>query len=112
VIARYWRGRVRSRDVEAYTAYVRRTGIAAHRATPGNIASTMLVKLEDDEAEVVVISVWDSLDAVRRFAGDSVERAVFYPEDQRYLIAADPVARHYDVPAFEVGPHHAGSVPG
>jgi len=112
MIARYWRGRVRSRDVEEYVEYVRRTGVAAHRSTPGNVGSMVLVHDEETEAEVVVVSLWVSLDAIRQFAGDEAERAVFYPEDERYLVAADPFARHYEVPAYALVPDPAGVTDG
>jgi len=106
MIARLWRGRIRTRDASAYADYVRRTGIAGHRATPGNTGSMMLVRLEGQEAEVLVLSFWDSLEVVTRFAGEDPEVAVFYPEDDRFLVDRDLHARHYDVPAIEmaVGP--------
>jgi hypothetical protein len=41
--------------------------------------------------------LWDSFDAVRRFAGDDIERAVYYPEDKEYLLSLEPNVEHYDV---------------
>jgi uncharacterized protein YaiE (UPF0345 family)/heme-degrading monooxygenase HmoA len=91
---------VRPGDADAYVDYVTRTGIARHRSTPGNVGSMMLVRADEDEAEVVVLSLWNSMDAIRQFAGGSAERAVFFPEDARYLIASDSTARHYEVRAY------------
>lgn len=48
---------------------------------------------------IVMFSLWDSMDAVRRFAGDDPEIAVFYPEDDRYLVDRDLTVRHYEVDA-------------
>ena len=45
----------------------------------------------------MIVSLWDSMDAVRRFAGESPERAVFYPEDERFLVARDEQVTHYEV---------------
>lgn len=102
MMARYWRGRIRSSDVDGYAHYVRRTGIAGHRATPGNLGSMMLVRPERGAAEVVVISLWKSAEAIRSFAGDDPEAAVFYPEDDRFLVDRDLRARHYQVAAIEL----------
>jgi heme-degrading monooxygenase HmoA len=50
-----------------------------------------------DEAEWVLVTLWDSWEAIRAFAGTDVERAVFYPEDERYLIRRDLTVMHYEV---------------
>jgi hypothetical protein len=44
-----------------------------------------------------MVSLWSSLDDVRAFAGDDVEQAVFYPEDDGFLIDRDLRVRHYEV---------------
>ncbi len=44
---------------------------------------------------MLTISFWDSLNSIRDFAGEEVERAVFYPEDERFLIERDLVAHHW-----------------
>lgn len=110
MIARMWRGGTRAEDAEAYAGYVARTGIAAYAATPGNRGSWLLCRIEGDLAEFLTLSLWDSLDAVRAFAGEDVERAVFYPEDDHWLIERDPLARHYLVAAASAhADHPAGS---
>jgi heme-degrading monooxygenase HmoA len=44
-----------------------------------------------------MVSFWESEAAVRAFAGPDIERAVFYPEDDRYLIDRDERVTHYEV---------------
>jgi heme-degrading monooxygenase HmoA len=97
MVARIWRGAVRSADADEYAAYMRRTGLAAYRATPGNRGAWMLRRDVDDRTEFVMFTLWDSLDAVKAFAGDDYEQAVFYPEDDRFLIERDLVSSHYTV---------------
>jgi heme-degrading monooxygenase HmoA len=99
MIARTWRGVVRAADAEAYADYIRRTGIAEYAATPGNRGAYLLYRIDGDRAEVVTLSFWDSLVAVQGFAGTDIDRAVFYPEDDRYLIERDLTASHYVVAA-------------
>ncbi len=97
MIARTWRGAVRAADAEAYAAYIEATGLAAYAATPGNLGAWLMYRVEGDRAEVQTFSLWESMDAIRAFAGDDVARAVFYPEDDRYLVDRDLVAHHWVV---------------
>ena len=97
MIARIWSGKVRREDGDAYVAYIQETGIAEYKATTGNQGAWLLRRDDGDLAEIITFSLWDSLDAVRGFAGDDVEKAVFYPEDDRYLVERDLTVRHYEV---------------
>jgi heme-degrading monooxygenase HmoA len=97
VIARIWRGAVRAADAASYRSYLEETGLREYRRTPGNRGAWLLQRVENDRCEIVTISLWDSLDSVRGFAGDDPERAVFYPEDDRFLLDRDTRVSHYDV---------------
>jgi heme-degrading monooxygenase HmoA len=98
MIARIWRGWVRTEDRAAYVDYIERTGMAEYRGTPGNQGAWMLARdLGDDRTEIVTLSFWGSRNAIRGFAGDDIERAVFYPEDDRYLVDRETTVTHYDV---------------
>jgi heme-degrading monooxygenase HmoA len=100
VIARIWRGSVRTEDRDAYVAYIEGTGMAEYRQTPGNRGASMLTRdLDDGRTEVVTLSFWESRDAIRGFAGDDIARAVFYPEDDRYLVDRETTVTHYEVHA-------------
>jgi heme-degrading monooxygenase HmoA len=97
VIARTWRGWTRSEDAEEYVAYLEQTGMRAYRATPGNRGAWILRNDDGDRTEFVTLTFWESLDAVRRFAGDDVRCAVFYPEDDRFLVAREETVTHWRV---------------
>ena len=99
MIARIWRGTTRRQDAEAYLAYLERTGVAEYRATPGNSGAWVLWREAGDLAEFVTLSFWDSEEAIRRFAGDDMSRAVFYPEDDRFLVRREATVEHYRVAA-------------
>ncbi|MFD2093064.1 hypothetical protein [Blastococcus deserti] len=102
MIARMWRGWVRTQDRAAYVDYIERTGMAEYRRTPGNQGAWMLARdVGDGRTEIVTLSLWASRDAVRGFAGDDIDRAVFYPEDERYLVDRETTVVHYDVVAGE-----------
>ncbi|MCP3143606.1 hypothetical protein [Pyxidicoccus xibeiensis] len=102
MLARTWRGVTKAADAEAYQAYLERTGLTQYRATPGNLGAYCLRRVTGERAEFLLVTLWESMDAVRRFAGESPERAVFYPEDDRYLIDRDLHVTHYEVPFASV----------
>jgi len=97
MIARTWRGATRLEDAEEYAEYIRGTGLKEYRETPGNRGAWLLWRPAGDRAEVLTFSLWESEDAVRAFAGDDIERAVFYPEDDRFLVERDLTAAHFRV---------------
>ncbi|WP_369133555.1 antibiotic biosynthesis monooxygenase [Modestobacter sp. I12A-02662] len=98
MIARIWRGWVRAADRDAYVDYIEATGMAEYRRTPGNQGAWMLTRdLDDGRTEIVTFSLWESFEAIRAFAGDHVEQAVFYPEDERYLVDRETTVSHFDV---------------
>lgn len=97
LIARYWHGAVPAAKGEAYALYLRRTGVQECRATPGNRGVEVLRRTVGGETHFVFISYWDSMDAIRTFAGDDVERAHYYPEDRDYLVELEPTVAHYEV---------------
>jgi heme-degrading monooxygenase HmoA len=98
VIARLWRGWVATAKSDEYADYIGRTGLAEYRETPGNLGAQMWTRdLGDGRTEVLTLSWWESADHVRGFAGDDIDQAVFYPEDDRYLIDRETTVRHYRV---------------
>ena len=98
MIARMWRGWVRTEDRDAYVSYVEETGLAEYRRTPGNRGAHMLTRdLGDGRTEIVTLSFWNSLDVISGFAGENISRAVFYPEDDRYLVDRETTVTHFEV---------------
>jgi heme-degrading monooxygenase HmoA len=108
MIARIWRGHTRAEDAESYTKFLERTGLADYRATPGNLGAGILRRVTPragnaGTAEFLVLSFWEDVDAIRRFAGPDVEKAHYYPDDEHYLLGKEPRVTHYEL-AARVGP--------
>jgi heme-degrading monooxygenase HmoA len=97
MIARTWRGWTRREDSDAYVAYLLRTGIREYRATPGNRAAYILRREDGERIEFVTLTFWDSIETVKGFAGEDVDRAVFYPEDDRFLVERETTVRHFEL---------------
>lgn len=97
MIARIWRGHTRREDAESYTKFIERTGLADYRATPGNLGAAILRKTGATTSEFLVLSFWEDLDSIRKFAGPDVEKAHYYPEDEHYLLGKEPRVTHYEL---------------
>jgi heme-degrading monooxygenase HmoA len=74
---------------------MRKTGIAGYATTPGNRGVWMLRRDIGDRTDFLMFTLWDSLDAVKAFAGTDYETAVFYAEDERFLVERDATSAHY-----------------
>jgi hypothetical protein len=97
MVARMWRGWTSREDADAYERLLREVvypglqGIAKYRG--GYILRQEL----EHEVEFVTVNLFESLDAVKAFAGSDYELPVFEPEARRLLSRVEPLARHYDV---------------
>ena len=97
MIARIWRGITQADKADDYLAYLQETGLKDYAATPGNRGVTVLRRVQGEHCEFMLVSLWDSMDAVRAFAGENPDKSVYYPEDDRYLLDMEPLVRHYEV---------------
>ena len=97
MIARVWRGATRADDEDAYAQYLEETGMRAARALDGNRGTLVLHRRVGDRAEFETVLLFESLDHVCAFAGDEIERAVFFPEDDRFLVERELTVAHYEV---------------
>ena len=99
MVARHWRGWTSAEDVDRYVEYLNETGVRELRATAGNRGVQVWRRLDGERAEFVVVSFWESREAIRAFAGEAIEVARFYPDDERYLVDREETCTHYDVVA-------------
>ncbi len=96
MIARMWRGVTPAEKAEQYMDYLVKTGLKDYRATPGNQGVQVLQHTSDNKTEFLLISFWESFDAIRAFAGDDIEKAVYYPEDEAFLLELEPTVKHFE----------------
>ena len=101
MIARHWRGWTRSEDAGAYENLLKSKVIPGLKAIRGYRGGYILRHDAPGEAEFVVVNFFESLDAVREFAGPDYATPVFEPEAKRLLTRFDSVAKHYDVRNIE-----------
>jgi heme-degrading monooxygenase HmoA len=97
MIARIWRGITQESKSDEYLDYLMKTGLKDYRATEGNRGVYVLRRVGDGGAEFLLISLWESFDAIRKFAGPQIEKAVYYPKDKEFLLELEPHVVHYEV---------------
>jgi heme-degrading monooxygenase HmoA len=97
MIARTWHGRVPTEKADAYYAYLRRTGLADYADTPGNQGVFVLRRSEGAVTHFLLLTLWESFEAIEAFAGPEYELAQYYPEDDDYLLEREPLVTHYEV---------------
>ena len=97
MIARVWTGVTKGTESERYLDYLEKTGVKECRETQGNRGVYVLRRVVDGRAEFLFISLWESPEAIRAFAGPDIDKAVYFPEDREFLLEMDPKVRHFEV---------------
>lgn len=97
MIARHWTGETLESDADTYGRYLEETGVKDIRATEGNQGVWLMRRVREGKAEFMVLSLWDSLESIKAFAGHDYEKAVYYPEDKKFLLSLSPYVSHYEV---------------
>lgn len=96
-VARVWHGRTPVAKADEYYAYLTEAGIKKIKAVPGNLGVQVFRRTTGDVTEFTVISYWEALDAIRRFAGDDIEKTHHLPKDAEYLLELEPTVKHHEV---------------
>lgn len=99
MIARHWRGWTRIENAEAYEALLKNKVLPGLKEIAGYLGGYIFRKDGADEAEFVVVNFFESVEAVKRFAGPNYAIPVFEPEAKALLSRVEPVANHYEVKA-------------
>ena len=102
MIARHWRGWTKPSDADCYERLLKETVLPRLKRIPGYRGGYVLRHDGAEESEFVIINLFDSLDAVRAFAGENYAVAVFEPEAKRLLSRIETEAMHYEVRADTV----------
>jgi heme-degrading monooxygenase HmoA len=96
VIARIWHGGTTPEDADAYEALLRAEVLPNIDRIDG-YRGAYLLRTDGHEVEFVTVTLWETIDAIRAFAGDDYERAVVPPEARALLTRFDERSRHYEV---------------
>ncbi len=99
MIARIWHGWTKPADAKTYETMLRDEifpSIAA-RNIRGYRGAELFIHENDDEVEFVTLLRFDSMDAVREFAGKDESKPVIYPKVESLLVRMDESSLHYRI---------------
>jgi len=82
---------------DEYYAYLKEAGISKIEAIGGNLGAQVFRRTDGEATEFTVISCWESLEAIKKFAGDDIEKTHFLPKDPQYLLELEPKVKHFEV---------------
>jgi heme-degrading monooxygenase HmoA len=97
MIARMWHGWTNPQNADAYENLLRDEMFPGMRRIQGFEGAYLLRRAVGEEVEFVTVTMFTSLDAVRRFAGEEYETAVLHPQAAGLLSHYDPKSVHYEV---------------
>lgn len=97
MIVRIWKGWANPAQSEAYPAHFHRAVLPDLRATEGFLGAQLLRSDLPGQIEFMVITRWASLDAIRAFAGETLDKAVVEPGAVAALERFDETVLHYEV---------------
>jgi heme-degrading monooxygenase HmoA len=96
MIARIWHGATPAARADEYLDLMRTVAIPDYRSVPGNKGAYALRRMEGDTAHFLMVTFWESEDAIRAFAGDDIGKAKYYDFDKNFLLELEPVSLHYE----------------
>ncbi|MBP1822054.1 hypothetical protein [Mycobacterium sp. OAE908] len=97
MIVRTWSARATASGADAYSSYFRQTLLPQLQELDGFSGAFLLARDDDGLVELTAHTLWDSLDAIRSFAGDDIATAVVEPEALAVLEHSDTTVVHRDV---------------
>ncbi|HEY7341230.1 MAG TPA: antibiotic biosynthesis monooxygenase [Ktedonobacterales bacterium] len=103
MIARTWHGLTPLAKADEYLRLMRTVAVPDYQAVAGNRGVYVMRRIEGETAHFLLLTLWDSEDAIRQFAGEDIEKAKYYDFDPDYLLEMEPTVTHYEVFASPYG---------
>jgi heme-degrading monooxygenase HmoA len=97
MIARIWHGVVPLEKAEEYLEKMRSVALPDYERTPGNRGAYCLQRVHGDLAHFKMLTFWDDVDAIKRFAGEDFQLARYYDFDDDFLVEKEPFVLHFEV---------------
>ncbi|MHA1331925.1 MAG: antibiotic biosynthesis monooxygenase family protein [Candidatus Hodarchaeales archaeon] len=97
MIVRIWHGRTVKEKADAYMEFLKSKAIPDYQSVEGNLGLTFLKRDEEEITHFLLITYWNSLESIKKFAGSDPEMAKYYPEDDAFLLEKEPTVIHYEV---------------
>ena len=97
MILRTWHGRTLLRDADAYETFMRKRAAPDYRSVAGLKQVVFTRRDEGPVSHFLLVTIWEDIEAVRRFAGDDPSKAKYYPEDDKFLLEKEDNSFNHDI---------------
>lgn len=97
MISRHWIGVVKKEMVSQYLAHLEKTVIPNLIKSDGVKNAYYLKREVDQGIEFLIVTEWDSVDSIKKFAGDNFDTAVVDPYAKSMMVTFDKKVRHYTI---------------
>lgn len=97
MISRHWKGIIKSEETENYVRHLKMDTFPQLATIKGFIEAVILKRAVDQGMEFLIITTWDSIDAISQFAGEKSDVAVIPPMAQAMMVEFDSFVVHYEI---------------
>jgi hypothetical protein len=97
MVTRIWHGATPVAKSDEYLSLMRTVAIPNYLSTPGNTGAYALRRIDGETAHFLMITFWESEEAIRAFAGIDINAAKYYDFDKDFLIEMEPCSMHYEM---------------
>ena len=97
MIVRMWNGIVDAAKADEYAEFMKQRAAPDYGSVDGLQKLLFLRKNEADIAHFLLVTHWDSMESVKKFAGERPEKAKYYPEDDEFLLEKEETSALYEV---------------
>lgn len=97
MVIRTWHGRTRLSDGDEYEAFMKERAAPDYGSVEGLQSLFFTRRNEADVSHFLLVTVWDSIESVKKFAGETPEIAKYYPEDDDFLLEKEEYSQNYHV---------------
>ena len=96
-IMRLWHGEVAIENADEYEKFMIEKAAPDYSSVDGLLNLSFQRKNEKTKAHFLLVTIWDSLESIKKFAGEEPEIAKYYPEDDYYLLEKEKYSSIYEV---------------
>jgi heme-degrading monooxygenase HmoA len=97
MVSRHWTGLAKPDCADAYVEHLQHETFPAIRRLTGFVAASILRRTVPEGVEFLIVTNWESLDAIRAFAGEHVDVAVVPAAVERMMVRYDHTVRHFEI---------------
>jgi len=95
MLSRIWHGTTSLENSDEYLKKMREVALPDYRSTPGNKGAYVLHRIEGGVAHFNMLTFWDDLESIKRFAGEDYETPKYYEFDENMLLELEDVSRQF-----------------